>query len=177
MGELSAALEPGLLAEPDRGFPAPSGLADSREEPLDRMAPESLLHGPLDRVERVAAKELEVEAGEDVRAADIVEADELAGDSDQRAGLPVEPRQRLSVLVERRAAVVIERLGGASRRVGVQPSLLGGDLAPDLALVEGAGEVARAAQRRVRRARRGRKATAPVRPAPLLDAGDGDLER
>jgi hypothetical protein len=53
-----------------------------------------------------------VEAGEDLGAADVVEADEAADNPDEDAGLAVEPRQGLQVLVERGAVIDVE-LDGA----------------------------------------------------------------
>ena len=172
--ELAAADKARLAAETNRRLSARSPWR-RREEALDRR----LRYPPLDRalegVERVAAEELEVEAGEDVRAADVVEADDLARDRDQCAGLAVSARQRLRVSssVAPRSTYIASwapvgrssRAAPTSRRRCSRPRS-----------GRGRRRVLVAAKLRVGGARRGREAARAVRPAARLDAGDRDVE-
>src|SRR5207247_2901952 len=80
-----------LLAEPDRRSAHALCELELAEEASDRRLAERLVDRRLERLERVAAQQVQVEPGEDVGAADVVEADEPAGDPDENAALAVEP--------------------------------------------------------------------------------------
>ena len=120
----------------------------------------------LERLERVAAEELRVQAREHVGAADVVEEDDLAADPDQDAGLAVQARQRGRVLVDRGAALDVDRLLRARRRRGLEALRLRRDLVPDGLLAR----PALLAERRVGRVRRGLELGRAERPAARLDA-------